>query len=404
MSSPPRLATTALTATLAVSLALAGCSIQRTSAGGDTTAADPSQSVSASPTSAATISVNVDSGDTAVPVDRLVTVTAADGTLTSVTMRTRKGTPVPGALSADKTTWTAAERLESGTGYVVKATAADTSGRPVSQSLRFRSKTLSLHQQTYPSMSPLDGQVVGVGFPIMVHFDVPVKRRAEFERNMHVKSSAGQPGRWHWIDSQTVHYRPRHYWKPGSKITVNLKLNSVPAGNGIYGQEDRRVVFHVGRSVVARVNTVSDQMSVFINGALARTIPITTGQQPKFTTRSGIKVIIEKYRSKTMNSETIGIDPNGPDGYNIDNVEYAQRVTFSGEFLHAAPWSVGSQGRANVSHGCTGMSTSNAAWFYAQTRPGDVVEYRGTGRYMTLTNGYGDWNLPWKDWVAGSAL
>lgn len=117
-------------------------------------------------------------------------------------------------------------------------------------------------------------------------------------------------------------------------------------------------------------------MSVFIDGKRARTIPITTGQQPKYTTRSGIKVIIEKYRAKRMNSETVGIKPpDSPDGYNIDNVEYAQRVTFSGEFIHAAPWSVGSQGRANVSHGCTGMSTTNAGWFYAQTKPGDVVVY-----------------------------
>ena len=40
------------------------------------------------------------------------------------------------------------------------------------------------------------------------------------------------------------------------------------------------------------------------------------------------------------------------------------RETNSGEFLHAAPWSVGSQGNANVSHGCTGMSTANAQWLY----------------------------------------
>ncbi|MEI2819259.1 MAG: L,D-transpeptidase [Marmoricola sp.] len=149
---------------------------------------------------------------------------------------------------------------------------------------------------------------------------------------------------------------------------------------------------------------MTHQMKVFVGGKLARTIPITTGQQPKFTTRSGVKIIIEKVRSKTMNSETVGIDPNGPDGYNIDNVEYAQRLTFSGEFVHAAPWSVGSQGRANVSHGCTGMSTSNAGWFYSVTQPGDVVEYTGTNRPMTLTNGYGDWNLSWDDWVKGSAL
>ena len=80
------------------------------------------------------------------------------------------------------------------------------------------------------------------------------------------------------------------------------------------------------------------------------------------------------------------------------------RVTYSGEFIHAAPWSVSSQGSANVSHGCTGMSTANAAWLYDLTLRGDVVEYTGTDRYMTLENGYGDWNLPFADYRAGSAL
>ena len=119
--------------------------------------------------------------------------------------------------------------------------------------------------------------------------------------------------------------------------------------------------FHVGDAMVSKVDMNTDQMRVFRNGKLIRTIPITTGEQPKFTTRSGIKVIVEKFRHKRMNSETIGIDPNSADGYDLDDVEYAMRVTYSGEFVHAAPWSVGSQGNANVSHGCTGMSTANAA-------------------------------------------
>ena len=404
MTLPRRsLSAMAVSITMVGSIGVAGCSVSRGSDGAPTPD-NGSPSARSSPTSAATVKVNVRQGADSVKVDKVVTVTASQGTLSDVTMRTRKGRTIKGALTDDKTVWTAKERLEPNTGYRVRATAADSAGLETSATTKFRSADLSLDQQTYASVSPLEGQVVGVGFPIMVRFDVPVKRRAEFERNMHVISSAGQKGRWHWIDSQTVHYRPRHYWKPGSRIKVDLKLNSLAAGNGIYGQEDRKFRFRIGRSVIARVNTVSDQMSVFIDGKRARTIPITTGQQPKYTTRSGIKVIIEKYRAKRMNSETVGIDPNSPDGYNIDNVEYAQRVTFSGEFIHAAPWSVGSQGRANVSHGCTGMSTTNAGWFYAQTKPGDVVVYSGTSKPMTLTNGYGDWNLNWADWVAGSAL
>ena len=127
-------------------------------------------------------------------------------------------------------------------------------------------------------------------------------------------------------------------------------------------------------------------------------------QQPKFTTRSGIKVIVEKFRHKRMNSETIGIDPNSADGYDLDDVEYAMRVTYSGEFVHAAPWSVGSQGSSNVSHGCTGMSTSNAAWLYNISKVGDVVEYTGTDKPMTLTNGFGDWNEPFAQYSGSPQL
>ena len=102
-----------------------------------------------------------------------------------------------------------------------------------------------------------------------------------------------------------------------------------------------------------------------------------------------------------MNSETIGIDPNSADGYDLDDVEYAMRVTYSGEFVHAAPWSVGSQGSANVSHGCTGMSTENAAWLYNNSKVGDVVEYVGTDKPMDLTNGFGDWNASFADYQVG---
>ena len=46
------------------------------------------------------------------------------------------------------------------------------------------------------------------------------------------------------------------------------------------------------------------------------------------------------------------------------------RLTWGGEFIHAAPWSVG-QGNTNVSHGCVNMSDGNAAWLFAITHIGD---------------------------------
>jgi lipoprotein-anchoring transpeptidase ErfK/SrfK len=239
--------------------------------------------------------------------------------------------------------------------------------------------------------------------PVVVTFDIPVTDRAMFEKHMNVTSTPAQKGSWYWLSDSEAHFRPARYWKAGTDVSVDLDLNSLPAGNGIYGQEDRELSFHVGDAHVYKVNAQTHQMQVFSNGELLRTLPITTGK-PGFTTRSGVKVIMEKFETRRMNSETVGINRNSPEAYDIDDVRWAMRVTNSGEFIHAAPWSVGSQGYANVSHGCTGMSTANAAWIYNISKRGDVVEYTGTDRPMTLDNGYGDWNLPFAQYAQGSAL
>jgi lipoprotein-anchoring transpeptidase ErfK/SrfK len=267
----------------------------------------------------------------------------------------------------------------------------------------FTTEALTLDQQTYPSVAPLDGETVGVGMPVVVTFDIPVTDQAAFERNMHVTTTPEQPGTWHWVSSTEAHYRPKKYWQPGTDVSVDIDVNGVDAGGGIYGQEDRRLDFHVGDAHVYKVNAQTHRMQVFSNGKLLRTLPITTGK-PGFTTRSGVKVIMEKFESRRMNSETVGISRNSPEAWDIDDVRWAMRLTHSGEFIHAAPWSVGSQGYANVSHGCTGMSTADAGWLYAMSRRGDVVEYTGTDRPMTLDNGFGDWNASFAEYASASAL
>jgi lipoprotein-anchoring transpeptidase ErfK/SrfK len=350
----------------------------------------------------ASVTSNVSRGATDVPVDQRVQVTADHATLSSVTVSSRSGS-VPGRMSADKSSWSAGTLLEPGTSYTVTAAAKTDSGQPLNRVTRFRTAALTLDQQTYPSIAPLNGETVGVGMPVIVTFDVPVTNRASIERHLHVASAPAQRGSWHWISDTEVHWRPATYWKAGTRVTVNADINSVPAGNGIYGELDRQVQFTVGDAHIYKVDAKTDEMRVYSNGRLLRTVPVTTGK-PGFVTRSGTKIIIEKDRHKRMNSETIGIDPNGPNGYNIGDVEFAMRLTYTGEFLHAAPWSVADQGHDNVSHGCTGMSTSNAGWLYHMSLRGDVVVTTGTTRHMTLTNGYGDWNESFAQYQQGSAL
>lgn len=382
---------------------VSACASTPTSNGTDSAPAGKAPS-KAAPESVAKITANLRPRARDVDLATKVRLKVDSGTFSAVQVTGPDGGIVEGRLNPAKTRWVSQGRLQAASRYQITSTAVDAKGLENSYEARFRTRALSLDEQTYPSFVPLEGQTVGVGMPVIIRFDVPITDKAAIEKHLQVVSRPAQAGAFHWMSSQEVHWRPQNYWQPGTDVTVKADIKGVPAGNGIYGQLDRQINFHVGRSMVSKVDMNSHQMRVFENGKLIRTIPITTGQQPKFTTRSGTKVIIEKFRHKRMNSETIGIDPNSADGYDLDDVEYAMRVTYSGEFLHAAPWSVASQGRANVSHGCTGMSPENAGWLYNRTLVGDVVEYTGTSRYMSLTNGFGDWNASFPDYRAGSAL
>ena len=199
----------------------------------------------------------------------------------------------------------AADRLEPGTDYVVTAAASAATATQSPSSPVPHRRTSRWTEQTYPSVAPLDGETVGVGMPVIVTFDVPVTDRGL--REAHDGHHHARPaGAWHWISDHEVHWRPKNYWQAGTDVTVDLDVNSVPAGNGIYGQESRAVDFNVGDANVYKVNAQTHQMQVFTNGKLLRTIPITTGKAG-FTTRSGTKVIMEKFATKRMNSETVGI-------------------------------------------------------------------------------------------------
>ncbi len=398
----------ALSGILSLSVAAAGCSGPSSGAApqhGD--AAQPGASHSPSPrVSQASITSNLpESGDQTVPVSTFVTLHAQQGTLDRVRVRVGHSKHrLHGELSADKTTWKATERLEPGTAYHLRAVAEDAHGVRTRDRSTFHSDDLTLAQQTFPSFEPLGGETVGVGMPVIIRFDVPVTDKKAIERHLSVQTSPHQRGAWHWISDQEVHWRPKTYWQPGTDVTVNADINSVPAGNGIYGQLDRSETFHVGDAIIMKVNVKAHRMNVYDNGKLVRgPIPISAGK-PGFITRSGTKVIIAKQKNIRMDASTVGIPKSSPEYYNL-MVHYAMRVTYSGEFLHAAPWSDSAQGVANTSHGCVGMTTDNAKWLFNLTHGrGDVVKVTGSDRHMTLTNGYGDWNESFHEWKQGSAL
>lgn len=348
------------------------------------------------------LSASIKDGAKGVTVDTIVTADAEHGSISEVTLASADGkSTIDGRISG--TQWIASERLEPGTRYklTVKGTGDDDKEGTLERT--FTTEALTLQQQTYPSVAPLKNETVGVGMPVIVTFDLPVKNKALYERNMQVTTGHDVEGSWSWINDRVVHYRPRDFWPAGTKVTVNLRLNGLPAGNGIYGQQDQKVPFKIGRKVVSTVDVAGSSLAVNIDGKRARTIPVSTGDA-KHRTRRGTKVIMEKFSKIDMDAATTGVDSEDPDYYDISDVKWAMRVTNSGEFLHAAPWSASSHGRANVSHGCTGMSTANADWLYHQSKRGDVVKFKNSPRGMEDQNGWTDWNVSWDDWKAGSAL
>jgi lipoprotein-anchoring transpeptidase ErfK/SrfK len=350
--------------------------------------------------SAATIDVTPASASVDVPIDQPVTVTAAAGKLTAVTLTDQKDRTVAGAMSADGASWTSTDPLRIADHYRLVASAVDSDGVRAERSAFFA--TVSPRKVLETSISPLSGQSVGVGMPIIVRFNTAVRDRAAVEQALTVTSSKPAEGAWSWVSDTEVHYRPKEFWPAYSDVKLDVNLKNVDAGRGVWGMASRTVKFRTGSSMVSVVDVDRHTLSVFRNGKKTRVIPVTTGKA-EFLTRNGIKVILEKHTLKIMDAATIGIHPGDPEYYRLE-VPYAMRVTWSGEFVHAAPWSTGDQGRDNVSHGCVGMSMSNAIWLFNQSQVGDIVKVVGSSRPLEPGNGYTDWNVSWTDWLAGSAL
>ena len=140
--------------------------------------------------------VNPDSGR-AVPVDTRVAVRASSGTLEDVAVYHGKQTPknmVRGELDGDKGTWRANDLLEPGVKYTVVSKGSDEAGASKTSRQTFRTESLTLDEQTYPSVAPLQGETVGVGMPVIVTFDLPVAKRTEIERHLNVESSKDVKG------------------------------------------------------------------------------------------------------------------------------------------------------------------------------------------------------------------
>lgn len=326
------------------------------------------------------------------------TTAAATGGATTTTSPTPPGA-VAGGMSADKSVWLGVGSLLPGTTYQVAATATAPGHRLTLRVWKFT--TLTPTDTLHTSLNVFNGSTYGVGMPIVVTLNHPVPQAEHkaVEQRLKITTSKTIFGAWRWYSNTSVHFRPAQYWPAHTNVTLNVDFAGLNAGNGVWGVDGRTVQFTIGDSHISTVDALAHTMTVATNGVVVNTIPVSTGRD-KYPTKSGIHVTMDKSPSIIMDSATVGIPRNSPDGY-YETVLWDVRISNSGEFVHAAPWSVGDQGHSNVSHGCVNVSTANAEWFYNYSQIGDIVNVIDTGTPDTLApdNGYGDWQIPFNQWA-----
>lgn len=229
-----------------------------------------------------------------------------------------------------------------------------------------------------PSVNPSNGETVGVAQPIIIRFNEQVTDRAAAERAIKITSEPAVGGHFYWASDWQVRWKPFEFWPAHTRVTV-------AAG-------DTHSSFTIGDALVTVADNNTKTVTVTRNGEVVRTMPTSFGK-PGHDTPNGTYIVGEQRRDMYMDSSTYGVPVDSPEGYRT-YVEYATRMSNSGIFLHAAPWSVGAQGNTNVSHGCLNVSTEDGRWFYENAGKGDPVIVQNTaGGVLNGWDGLGDWNL-----------
>lgn len=390
----------ALLAGLVAAIGLVGCS----SGGGDDAGGQangvPGGNQKVAPAAAkpaAKIALNPAAGAVDVSPTAPITVSVTDGTIGALALTNPEGKEVAGTLSADKTTWTLTEPLGFNKTYTWTGSAVGADGNSPAISGSF--STVKPKRTVRGKINTGDGQTFGIAMPIAVTFDAPVTDKGAAQKALAVETSVPTEGAWAWLDDRTVHWRPKDYWKPGTKVSISAKLYGVPYGNGSYGREDLSSSFTIGRAQVVKANTQTHRWVVIRDGQQVADYPASFGldSDPGRVTKSGTHVVMSTHATYFMNNPR----------YDYENfeVKWAVRLSNNGEFSHAAPWSVGDQGRRNVSHGCANLAPANAKAYYDSVLTGDPVEIEGSSQQLGARDGdYYDWAISWDKWLAKSAL
>jgi lipoprotein-anchoring transpeptidase ErfK/SrfK len=338
------------------------------------------------------------SGATGVPLDTSVAVHTTAGRFASVGVASVSGVSIPGTMARMRTAWRSNQPLLPGTTYRLTATVVR-NGVSARSGSTFR--TLDPTGTVTDTIFPGPGLEVGVAQPVVVRFNHDIENpfsRTAALTHFTVTESKPVPGGWHWFSNHELHFRAKAFWPPGEKVTVVSDLAGWSAGNGLWGDGTNLTEFTVGDARISVANLATDQMTVTENGKTVATYPFSGGRTTD-PTMNGLHIVMDREGVVRMISSTNGIPVNSPDGY--DELVYSDvHISDSGEYVHAAPWSVSSQGHRNVSHGCINLSPSDALKFFAFSRIGDVVWVLGGPRPPEFgDHGVMDWDTPWSEFT-----
>lgn len=345
-----------------------------------------------------------------------VEVKADAGTLVEVRMVNDGGKQIDGVMTPDNTVWKPTGPLGYAHTYTLNVTSRGTNGADSSQVSKF--STVRPSNQTKVSFTMTseaalrEGGTYGVGTVVVAHFDEQISDRAAAERQLVVTTNPPVPGSWFWVDSQNAHWRPEHYYSPGTAVTAEAKIYGIALGGGMFGQDDSKVSFRIGDAHVSIADDATKLVSVFDNGKLVRTMPTSMGmggtetvggRTLSFWTPPGVYTVLDRGNPVVMDSSTFGLPKNSRLGYR-ETINYATRISIDGIYLHQLDSTVWAQGHTDTSHGCLNLNGENAKWYYDFSVPGDVVEVHNTGGPPLKIEQNGDWTLSWDDWRKGSAL
>lgn len=328
----------------ATSLLMVGCTIERSDDATDAAGAQVSDEQGAP-------QISVADGATDVSPGEPVTVESHGEGLSEVTMTNEAGKVVEAELAADGSAWRTAEELGYNRSYTIEAT--DRNGQ--NSTVSFQTSTPAATSNV--ALSPLPDSTVGVGQTIGFRFTNPVEDRHAAEAALTVTTEPRVEGGFYWLNNSEVRWRPREYWEPGTKVQVKADIYGVDLGGGSYGGTDNATNFTIGDRVITEVDDATKTMTVYRNGEALRTIPVSLGRA-EWATPNGTYMIGDEHESLLMDSASFGLAYD-QGGYRTP-VQYATQMSYSGIFVHAAPWSVGAQGKSNTSHGCINVKIGRA--------------------------------------------